>query len=400
MEKIKVCLIYPPQPGLKEATAYAPLGLLYLASSLKQHNDINVKVVSLALNPDMEIPEAQYYGIPVLSANVSEVRQVCKRIRIKYPDADIVIGGPHCTAEPEKSLLDFECDFVIDGEGEYVFPEMILKKPHNGHPYSGVIKAQRIYELDKLPFPDRDAFPFEHVFNRTGIHLPGEDIATTIVTSRGCPYHCAFCCKIRTTDGVRYRSPLNIFAEVEHIKCKYNCKRFRIVDDAFTVDRPRIEEICDLFEGRGYSFFCILRADTIQDSYIINRMKAMGVQEVSMGVESADPYILKLMNKRETIEEIETAVRLCQEAGIRVKVFLIEGLPGETPESTRMTMEFMKKCKPDGYTLSRFTPLPGSMIYNHPENFGIKLDDNADKWFYPDENKSEFRLYLEGRQWK
>lgn len=389
-----ICLIYPPQPGLREPTAYAPLGLLYIAAALEKQN-IPVRVVNLAGEPE-EIPEADFYGISVLSANVPEVKHLCNLLRIQYPKSKIILGGPHCTAMRDQIFSQCQCDYVIDGEGEEVLPRLV--KGTILYKY-GVITAPRLYDLDKLAFPARHMLDFEQVFNRTGVLIRGADITTTIITSRGCPYHCAFCCKIRTNDGVRYRSPQNIIEELDEIHNRFECRRFRIVDDAFTVDRPRVIEICDLLKQRDYAFCCILRADTIQDEHILWQMKEAGIAEVSIGVESADPILLSLMNKRETIDEIETAIRLCNKVGIQVKAFLIEGLPGETPESILLTKAFMQRCRPDSYTLARFTPLPGSHIWNFPEKFGMNCGMISD-WFYPDDNKSEFRKWLERGDWR
>ncbi len=390
-----ICLIYPPQPGLKEPIAYPPLGLMHIASNLKKYG-VPVKLVSLAegLRP---LPEADFYGISVLSANYEEVKDVISQIWRDYPKSKIILGGPHPTALPKLVLEETRVNYVVEGEGEYCLIDII-----NGDISEGVVKVDRIYDLDDLPFPDRGMLPYDHVFNKTNIFLMGTDITTTIVSSRGCPYRCAFCCKLRMTEGVRYRSPGNFVAELEEVREKYGCRSFRVVDDAFSVDRARLLEICDLLVGRNFSLSVILRADTIQDRDVVDYMGLAGIRIISMGVESGDPEVLKSINKRETIEEMAQALRLCRNAGIETKVLLIEGLPGETPKSIQLTKQFMIDNKPDTYTLSKFTPLPGSLIWEHPENYDIKLSNYCNKvgWFYPDSEKSEFRLWLESGVWK
>lgn len=395
---MKTCLIYPPQPGLREPLSYAPLGLLYVAASM-QVEGMPVQVLNLAAARSLDevrIPRADVYGITCLTATYAICRELIEQIRAQYPKARIVLGGPHPTALPEETLEESGADYVVDGEGEEVMPGIV-----SGKYAPGVVKAPRLYDLDRLPLPARHLLQASEVQNLTGVYGPAGVPSSTIITSRGCPYRCAFCCRIRTTEGVRYRSPQSILAELETVRREYGISQFRVLDDAFSVDRYRLMDICDLLEGRGYTFNVILRADSIQDEHIIERMKAMGVREACMGVESADPAVLKLINKRESIEEISEVIRLLKAGGIRAKVFLIEGLPGETPQSIELVKTFMTDTRPDGYTLSRFTPLPGSDIYQHPHRFGLSdIDKTLPGWFYPDEDKSDLRLWLESGVWK
>jgi len=224
--------------------------------------------------------------------------------------------------------------------------------------------------------------------------------ATTIVTSRGCPFRCAFCCKTRTTEGVRYRSPANIVAELEYLEAAYGIRQFRIVDDAFTVDRYRAEDFCERTAGRGWGFTTILRADSLRDLAMVRRLAAGGVHTASFGVESGSQAVLDRINKRETIDEIKQAIRWCREAGIVTKVFLIFGLPGETLDTIEQTKAFFREIRPDSYTLSSFQPLPGSAIYENPGKYGLtplyRPGEYEDYWFYyePEDDTRGFHFDL------
>ena len=303
--------------------------------------------------------------------------------------------------------------------------------------FERIVETSRMYNLDALPFPARHLLPRDVICDTSGIHS-GEDKAkqqhvpaarganvpsgpaTTIITSRGCPYRCAFCCKTRTTEGVRYRSPENIVGELLHLRDEYGIHHFRIVDDAVTLDRYRFDELMEMTGGEELYFTTILRADSLKDLEMVQRMYRGGVRVASFGVESGSQAILDRVNKRESIAEIEQAIHWCREAGIFTKVFLIFGLPGETTSTVEETKRFMRRVQPDSYTLSSFQPLPGSDIYEDPGKYGLEplfeRGDYGNFWFYwePDDEsgfhykmsravrraRGELIRYLRSGEWK
>jgi len=183
-----------------------------------------------------------------------------------------------------------------------------------------------------------------------------------------------------------------VVKEIKEVIDKYGIKQFRIVDDAFTEDRVRVIAFCNAVKDLGCYFNTILRADSV-DKRLLKKMYEAGVREISIGVESGSPEILKKINKKETIEDIEKCIKKAKDVGLLTKVFLIFGLPGETLETIEETKAFMKKTKPDKYTMSTFIPLPGSDIYKNPDKYGTKLLKSAqeleDFFFYyePDEDR-------------
>jgi len=370
-----VCLINPPQTHLFNPLSYPPLGLLYIAGALESQGfDVYIhnqpqRTLEQQKN---EIPEADIYGITTTTATLAEVVNLVKYLKETFSGAVVVVGGIHATVKPEETLKMTGADHVFVGEGEELFPAF-CKNPAD---YDPIIEARRIYNLDSLPFPARHLLPVEVIQDKSGIHLSGaftdNDYATTIITSRGCPFRCAFCCKTKITEGVRYRSPDSIFSELIHLRDKYNIHQFRIIDDAFTVDRYRCEDLMKLTAGQELYFTTILRADSIVSRDMLQVLYDGGVRVVSIGVESASQRILDLINKRERIEEIKQVIQWCHDVGVKIKVFIIFGLPGETLETVEETKAFFREIKPDAYTLSSFIPLPGSDIYENPAKYGIK----------------------------
>src|SRR3989338_3787664 len=197
---INVCLISPPQINSLDDKIDPPLGLLYVAASIRNMG-IDVRVADLASKPYMQweqlIGKADIYGIEIYTCNYSiskQIKKICKKLN---PKSIIIAGGPHPTALPKQSAKDF--DIVIKGEADLSINECL----------EDIIKGKQklIYDfnipqdLDKLPFPDRDLVDIKS-YHR----IVGNNLATSIITSRGCPYRCAFCNSPMTFKKVRYRS--------------------------------------------------------------------------------------------------------------------------------------------------------------------------------------------------
>jgi len=278
----------------------------------------------------------------------------------------------------------------MTGEGEYALPDLV--KTGDG---PGIHDAGIISDIDTLPFPSRTLFDMNVVVNKTGIHTTaykGSGEATTILTSRGCPYECAYCCKIPQTSKVRLRSPENIIDEIHQVMQTYNVCHFRFPDDMFTVSRSRVMKLCDLILNEGLEIYwmCITRLDSVDDA-LLEKMYAAGCREISCGVESGSQRMLNAMNKRTTVEKNKEGIAKIKASGMEVKEFLIFGFPGEDDESVNDTMQFVLDTRPDKVTLSTFVPLPGSDVWRNPEKYGIDIkSDWGEYYFYWDEGQ-EFR---------
>lgn len=232
--------------------------------------------------------------------------------------------------------------------------------------------------LDTLPFPARHLFP--NIVDYSGIHGQerGEG-ATTIISSRGCPFHCSFCTKIPQTSTVRFRQPDKILLEMKTVMDDYDVTHFRFVDDIFTLDSKRVEKFCELksSEGNDATWICITRADAL-NTHLLKQMKDAGCREIHIGVESGSQRILDAMNKQTTVKTLRDAVTDIKKTGIRVKTYIMYGYPGETEKDREETIRFIREVKPDKVTVSEFTPIPGSLLWDECST--------SDNWFYSDDN--------------
>ncbi len=368
---MKATLINPPRSYLIEPEAQAPMGLLYIAAVLEEEG-WEVQYVDLAFTD--EIPEADLYGITATSADYPDAVEVAKRLKDR--DGVIVLGGRHVTGMI--GIVDDVFDIVVAGEGESAIKH-IASHPSRTYP---IYYGRSIKDLDTIPFPARHLLPVQgtNVFAYKKRYWEGE--TTCLSTMRGCPFKCAFC----TAGGevVRYRSVDNVIAEIEHVIENYGIREFRLSDDTFTLNRERLLELLPRMKECDIYWRASVRARPL-DPELLELMADSGCVELSYGIESGDQRVLDRVNKGVTLEHSETAMRWSKEAGITVRALMIAGLPGEGPNSAYKTIEFMEKTRQywDIAALTNFVPLPGSPIWDRPQDFGVtKIKEIDDFNFY------------------
>jgi anaerobic magnesium-protoporphyrin IX monomethyl ester cyclase len=354
---------------LYQPLAYIPLGLAYIAAVLEE-NGFSVVVDNLADSKEdqFKISDAHLYGITCTTSTyhpVTEISQLLKRMGKR-----VVVGGIHPSIFPEETLHECQCDHVVIGDGEYSFLDVVT-----GDQTDPFIIREPTHDLDAIPFPARHLF--DNVVDTTGIHgQPNNERATTMITSRGCPYNCSFCCKTPETMTPRSRSPENIIEEIWQIENDYDIEHIRFVDDVFTLSKKRTMKLCDFIRNESdVTWICITRADLI-DEELLKVMKSSGCLEVHLGIESGSQRILDAMNKKTTVETNFKAIQKVKDAGMLSKIYLMHGYPGETEKDIDATKQFVIDAKPDKFTISQFTFTPGSAIWRTPPS-----------WFYPDDER-------------
>lgn len=383
----KICLIQPPNPLLASPEMYFPLSLLYLGAVLEKHGH-QVSIFDLrrlrATLDIMDFPKADFYGITATTGEIKYAKTIAKLLKKKYPGCVTIIGGAHPSLLSKDCVDDF--DYVVVGEGERAILTIVETNPS-----PGIIGGSAIYHLDTLPFPARHLLPEPAVF--TNNLFPGEKYgtgpkATSVISSRGCPYNCAFCANI--PQPVRFRKPEPFVSEIKYLQDHYDCHHFRFLDDTFTLDKGRVLEICERLEPLKVHYKCHTRSNLL-DEETCRAFKKSGCEEMGLGVETADNDVLELINKRETVEDHKNAVRLIKEAGMRAKVYWMTSLPGETWKTIKLNKQFMRETKPDKFTVSVFMPYPGCDIAKHPLKYGVEIlsVDWSRYWNFPESSVIE-----------
>jgi len=192
--------------------------------------------------------------------------------------------------------------------------------------------------------------------------------ATTIFTSRGCPYNCTFCAgSVALGRGIRFQSVALVVEEIERLIADYKIDGLYFADDMFDVDKKRAEKICEMMLRRGISkkicWNAQLRANSM-DRKLLKLMKEAGCIRVDVGFESGSQRSLDTINKRTTVEQNYRAAELLRASGIQVHANMIVGLPGEDMSDLFKTRNFMKKIRPQWIGFGEFVPLPGSKLFD------------------------------------
>ena len=363
-----IAFINLPQSGSLDDRLDVPLGLLYVAATARDAG-AEISFVDLAF-ADVALPPADIYAMQVHTPSYNyamRVRDLCKTIN---PLCLVMVGGPHPTAMPQETARDF--DIVVPGEGEWAVRDLIQDKRFYPH----VTARQPITNVDSLPLPARDIAPLREYHRKVG-----DDRATSIITARGCPFNCSFCSSGIMFDRVRYRSISAVVDELTLLRDNYGFKSFVFYDDTFVLNRRRLYPILDRIKQLDITFRCNGRAgyNTYED---FTRLKKAGCHTVAFGIESGSQQILDRINKQCKVEDNLRAIEDARRAGLVSKVFLIVGLPGETPETIEETKQFIDQADPDCYTLFTFVPYPGTPIWNNRESYGVEIIERDWSKFY------------------
>ncbi len=358
-----ICLIHPHSSFLINPTTFPPLGIMYLSASLKNLG-FTVQCLDLELGHSVDDIDFNVVGISFTSAQKEEAFDLADYL--KQHNVTLIAGGAHPTHMPQECIKYF--DYVIRGEADYLLPSF-LANFKNTNNKTRVISPLDPHDINLIPFPDRDVLPI-HSYN----YLIDGEPATTIMTSRSCVAKCSFCAKI--SDKYRVQSAYRTVSEIRHINEKYGFKAFMIFDDTFVMDKERLKEIIWLLKGKDFKFRCFSRANLLTKE-VCTLLKEMNVIEVGVGIESGSNEILKLNMKGTSREQNFQAVKNLREVGIRIKAFIIVGLPGETKQTINDTRSWIEIAEPDDIDFSIFQPLPGSDVFKNPSKYNIKIDPES-----------------------
>ena len=400
---MRVVLIDPPTSheqiygdwDLSEVdTLCPPLGLLYIASFIREHGhtphvlDLTARKWTLAQAVAFvkEI-DPEVVGISAKTINICNAAALAERLKVSGFNGPIVLGGAHVTAVPLETLTRFRgFDFGVLGEGELTFLELLnrLDCGESVADIAGIalrsgldgvqVNPHRpmIEDLDALPLPAWDLledFPksYPHSALETK-RLP----AASIMTSRGCPFSCTFCDNTVFGTRVRHHSARYTLAMIRHLKECYGVRDLMILDDNFLLNRDKLFEICDsLIAGRSdTSWYCIGHAKSMTEDRL-RKIRDAGCWFIELGIESGCDRILEILKKNTDKREIAEAVQHARRAGLKVKGNFIFGLPTETKESLEETIEFATSIGLTHFQQNFLTIWPGCSLSDHPEKYGV-----------------------------
>lgn len=400
---MRLVLVRPPVVHMK-ADMYGsipgiPAGLAYLAGSVRQSGhdvrivdaygtaprrfyDFRERFRARGLTPEetarsVHVLEPEAVGISVHCATEHAMScHLAQAFKTLMPDIPVIVGGYHATFLPE-AFIEAGADYVVMGEGERRLPEL-LDALESGVPVeemeglaskSGVNPRTSRYtvDLDSQPFAAVDLLPLENYWELGYSHGPFRGKYMNILTSRGCPYDCAFC-QAPAMSGGRWlrKSASRVLEELRFHTDTYGVKDFHIQDENFAIDRGRVEAICRTLieEDRGITF-CFpsgLKMETL-DEELLDLMIRAGCRYFSLSPETGSVRVLELMNKTASLEKVPRLIRKAASMGTRTCTFFVAGYPGETDADRRETRAYIRRLAREGVdevVMPILTPFPAT----------------------------------------
>jgi radical SAM superfamily enzyme YgiQ (UPF0313 family) len=372
---MRVLLARPPRRDATDAgLAVPPLGLAYIAASLRQAGHAVSLVDAYALNWswrrfETAVREAQA-DVLGLSAMTPVADVAARALQLARPYVrHTVLGGPHPTAVREAVFAEMPgLDAAVVGEGEAVAPALLAwwQAGGAGDPPPGVMAPGRPFvsaaepDLTQIPRPARDLLPnraYRYLFaTRAGFG--------TMITSRGCPFRCTFCDKSVSGSRWRARPAEEVVDEMAQMVRDHGVRFINIYDDNFTLRRKRVVEICEALLRRGLDmeWKCEGRVDGV-DLELLTLMRRAGCRTVAYGVESGNAATLALLRKDITIEQSRAAFAATRAAGLRSLAYIILGAPGEDRDAVRNTVRFCRELGADYVQFSTLVAMPGTPLF-------------------------------------
>lgn len=418
---MRVCLINPPRVQPKswgKPNVHQPLAVAYVAALLERQHKVSIIDAPTEGWKNLVEEDGTKYRVGLTN------KEIADRIRHWSPDVVgisipfsgwskpafevasgvkgvdrgivTVMDGQYPSARPDSCLANSDIDFVVIGESEFTFVDLVDHFERGVSSFGEVkglafvkdgktvVTAKRpvIEDLDSLPFPARHLLPMEAYFAAVKENPRRGEVTkrwTILITSRGCPYDCIFCSNC-TVWGKKWRarSPENVVDELEQVVQTYHIKQIDFEDDNLTLDNKRMENICDLIVKRRVDIEWFnptgVRADTL-DETLLTKMKKSGCKKIRVAPESGVQRVVdQIIKKKLDLKSVERAVALCKKVGIRVGCFFVIGLIGETKDDIEETIKFaykLRKIGADSFIFSIATPLYGTELYEQARRGGF-----------------------------
>jgi len=403
---MNVLIINPPWPGKGFGTRSQnriikhrsdkflqyPIFLAYSASQLIQAGH-SVNYIDSVIK-DLDLPQT-IAGAKDVNPDVIFMETTTPSIEADYQNltalkeatgAKIIVGGPHATYFHTEALeqcpaIDVVTRHEFDTKIAGVVSNLDSLNSVSGISYrngSAVVDngdGELCHDLDALPFPDRDLIPWDWYLEAWYTRRP----FMNMMTSRGCPYHCAFCLWPQSMYGhqQRFRSLDNVISEIQQLVNRYGLKEINIDDGTFTTRKNRVIDFCQRLRDEKIKIIwtCNGRVDNLDDE-ILSEMKASGCRMIRLGVESGSQEVLNKIKKGLTLKQIEDGVKLVKKHGIQALGGFMFGFPYDSKETVEQTLAFAKKISPDQVQFSINMCYPGTSLYEFAKDNNLLLAKN------------------------
>jgi radical SAM superfamily enzyme YgiQ (UPF0313 family) len=407
---VRVLLIHPfdfpdPErpPPLLPPNQAPPLGLAYIAAYLREAgHDVGILDMKHGDPPDREelmdrvrAFDPAVVGMGLYTVTVPVAEEISQLVKAWKREVTVVVGGPHPAGAPEECARNPNFDYAAVGEGERMMLEFVdaLERGTDIADVAGLwytedptdptselhTNAPRgwIDDLDRLPYPARDLLPPLDSYKMTMFQYR-EWPATTIYTSRGCPYSCIFC-ERREILGNKFRvhSAKYVVDEIVHLQTVYGIEEIFFYDDTFTLDARRVMKICEEILRRDIkiSWNISTHVNTVNRE-LLRIMAQAGCWQIAYGIETGDPRVIEDILKGTDLPTIRERIEWTVEAGIEAKGLFMIGHPTDTPESIDRTIEFARSLPIASANFKITTPFVGTPLRDMAAEYGqLNVDD-------------------------
>jgi anaerobic magnesium-protoporphyrin IX monomethyl ester cyclase len=348
--------------------------LLRLLSVVKKHNPFAV-------------------GISTKTYNLVRSLKLAKSIKSLNRNIYVILGGEHPTLCPD-IIREDGIDFVIQGEGERAFVELLnaLRNNKDISKINNIIfvkndrlfinPSERILNLDNFPFALRDAKILK-TCKQYGFSYPANSDQRSVAQisySRGCPFNCSFCASPKIWNRqVVYRNPLKVVEEITLLKKKFNNNYIFFSDLTFNLNKDKTRELCNLIikNRLNINWFCMCRPQKV-DINLLQIMRDAGCSKIGWGIESLNKNSLDKIKvgQQYRMNELGKALRLSNSLGIINRGYLMIGYPWENIKDLKYTFNTLKRMPIDELKVAFFTPFPGTSAFQTYKNRMTTEDPN------------------------
>jgi len=399
-----VVVVYP-RTGLDRRGVSITLPLSVLSATSGLIGEFSVKVIDQRVTDNWkEVLKKELKSKPFCVAlssmtgtQIFYALEISRLVKENYSDIPVVWGGMHVTLMAEQSLKHPDIDFIIKGEGELAFRNLVREFADSRHfelvaglgwkKQDGTLQINPEgppLDINNLPPIPYDLLDIEN-YTTPGQYLyPGASRLLPVQGSRGCPFKCTFCSEPALTRTYRMMTPGRLYEQTSELVQRYSLDHIVFYDDEFFANTRWATSIARFINGQ-YSWTVQGRADDML-KVDLKEMERCGMLVVQPGLESGSNRILKWIKKQETAEQSIAANRKLAETSIFAQYNFMMGFPGETQEELNETVDLALRLMEENpraivNQFSPFTPLPGTELLDISVNeFGFKLPETLEGW--------------------
>ena len=370
---------------------FPPLGLQYLVAWLRREGFPGTEWYdsTFARGPDAiirAVEDADPRVVGLYGHTITRPTSLWLARTLVAGGRRVIAGGPDPVQYADE-YLDGGVEVIVVGEGERTTQALMEHLRANAWAWNrsalgsidGLIfrddagatvrTAPRalIRPLETLPWPHRDRADLDGYFDAW--RARHGETALSVSTSRGCPYHCAWCSKQVYGDTFRRREVDDVIAEVEHLRDTYDPDQIWFVDDVFTINKAWVHRFCAAMVARRVAmpFYLVARPETL-DKPLLQALRDAGCYRIYMSAESGAQHVLDAMDKRSTVEQIDRAARMMREVGLELGTFVMFGYPTEEKADVEATIQMLHRLDPEVALLSVAHPMKGTPFYEQVKN--------------------------------